>query len=64
MSKPSPWLQALTTVPTLGADEWRQLTLPVRWLMATRASVLLMTLMSAALGGLLALRYGGGDLLP
>lgn len=61
MSDTRAGLQALTTVPTISADEWRQTATPVRWLIATRASVLLMTLMSAALGGLLAMRDGGGD---
>ncbi|MEL7046910.1 MAG: prenyltransferase, partial [Pseudomonadota bacterium] len=64
MSNTRAGLEAIATVPSISAEEWRKLTVPVRWLIATRASVLLMTLMSAALGGLLAWRDGGGDLVP
>ena len=63
MSNTRKGLEALATVPTISAEKWQQTTAPVRWLIATRASVLIMTLMSAALGGLLALRDGGGDAL-
>lgn len=56
--------QALTTIPRLTREEWARLALPVRWLIATRASVLFMTLMSAALGGFLALRDGRAELIP
>jgi len=64
MSNTRTGLQALSTMPTLTRDDWQALTVPVRWLVATRASVLLMTIMSAALGGLLALRDGSAELLP
>jgi len=56
--------QALTTVPKLSAADWAALAVPVRWLIATRASVLFMTMMSAVLGGFLALRDGRGEFLP
>jgi 1,4-dihydroxy-2-naphthoate octaprenyltransferase len=52
------WLQAMVTVPSLAEGEWQQLDGITKWLIASRASVLLMTFMSAALGGLLAARYG------
>lgn len=58
------WWQAISTVPRLDAAQWTALALPVRWLIAVRGAVLFMTLMSAALGGLLALRDGNGELLP
>lgn len=57
------WWQALTTIPRLNATQWAGLSLPVRWLLAVRSSVLFMTLMSAAFGGLLAWRDGRGELL-
>ncbi|WP_279244372.1 prenyltransferase [Candidatus Litorirhabdus singularis] len=41
-------------MPQLSLQEWQRLDIVARWLVATRASVLFMTLMSAALGGLLA----------
>lgn len=46
---------SLTTVPRLTAEQWRALNPMVRWLIAVRASVLVMTFSAAALGGLLAL---------
>ena len=55
------WVQALNTMPKLTPDEWRELDVVSRWLIATRASVLFMTFMSAALGGLLAARDAGFD---
>ncbi len=55
------WLKALRTMPSVSADQWRQLDIIARWLIATRASVLLMTLSSAVIGGLLAWRDGHVD---
>ncbi|HQY69527.1 MAG TPA: prenyltransferase [Pseudomonadales bacterium] len=55
------FLEALRTVPRVDAAQWEQLSLPTRWAVAARASVLLMTFTSAALGGLLALREPGFD---
>jgi 1,4-dihydroxy-2-naphthoate octaprenyltransferase len=48
----------MVTVPSLSEGEWEQLDIVSRWLIASRFSVLFMTFMSAALGGLLAARYG------
>ncbi|WOJ95526.1 prenyltransferase [Congregibacter brevis] len=62
MNESPTWWQAVTTVPRLKPGQWQTLALPVRWLLAVRSSVLFMTLMSAALGGLLAWRDGRGDL--
>ena len=58
---PRVWAQALNTMPKLTPDEWGELDLVARWLIATRASVLFMTFMSAALGGLLAAADGVFD---
>ena len=58
------WRHALTTVPRLSRDQWQQLGLPLKWLLAVRGAVLFMTVMSAALGGLLAWRDGTGEVLP
>ena len=55
---PKVWAQALNTMPKLTPDEWGRLDVVARWLIATRASVLFMTFMSAALGGLLAAADG------
>jgi 1,4-dihydroxy-2-naphthoate octaprenyltransferase len=55
------WGQALNTMPKLSLQEWQSLDIIARWLIATRAPVLFMTFMSAALGGLLAARDGMFD---
>jgi 1,4-dihydroxy-2-naphthoate octaprenyltransferase len=52
------WAQALQSMPRLSPQEWRELDPFARWLTATRASVLFMTLTAAALAGLLAARDG------
>jgi 1,4-dihydroxy-2-naphthoate octaprenyltransferase len=57
------WGQALNTMPKLSPEEWQNLDIVSRWLVATRASVLFMTFMSAALGGLLAARESEVDWL-
>lgn len=51
------WKQALTTMPRISDEQWQQLNGFNRWLLAIRASVLLMTLSSAMLAGLLAWHF-------
>jgi 1,4-dihydroxy-2-naphthoate octaprenyltransferase len=53
------WRKALQVIPSVSKDEWNRLDLVSRWLIATRAAVLIMTFISAALAGLLALRDTG-----
>mgnify|MGYP001319104497 FL=1 len=53
------WLKALQIIPRLSAGEWKKLDVISRWLVATRAAVLVMTFFSAAIAGLLAARDGG-----
>lgn len=48
----SMWGKALKTIPRLSREEWEQLDVVSRWLVSTRAAVLLMTAMSGLLGGL------------
>jgi len=55
------WGKALRGIPRLGKDEWVRLDLFSRWLIATRAAVLIMTLLSAAIAGILAYRAGMFD---
>ncbi len=50
------WLKALQTMPRLSRKEWDRLDLLSRWLVATRAAALIMSLTSAGIGGLLALQ--------
>jgi 1,4-dihydroxy-2-naphthoate octaprenyltransferase len=56
---PSMWSKALRgLVARMEPQEWNGLDVIARWLIATRAQVLIMTFISAAIGGLLALRAG------
>ena len=52
------WLKALKVMPRLSRKEWDGLDVLSRWLVATRAAALVMSLISAGIGGLLALRDG------
>ncbi len=58
----SMWWKALRIIPRIDRAEWQKLDVISRWLIATRAAVLLMTFISAAIPGLLALRTGQFDL--
>jgi 1,4-dihydroxy-2-naphthoate octaprenyltransferase len=53
VAPPKMWAQALTTVPNVDV---RQVDAVSRWLILMRASVLVMTVISAIIGGLLAVR--------
>jgi len=52
------WWKALRIIPRIDRAEWQKLDIISRWLISTRAAVLLMTFISAAIPGLLALRTG------
>ena len=52
------WGKALRTIPRLTPDEWRALDVVSRWLVASRAAVLVMTVTSAAMAGMWAWRNG------
>lgn len=54
----SMWWKALRIIPRITSEEWRRLDVISRWLISTRAAVLLMTFISATIPGLLALRAG------
>jgi 1,4-dihydroxy-2-naphthoate octaprenyltransferase len=53
----NPGIKALTRMPHVTADEWKTLSTISRWLIATRAAVLIMTFISAAIAGLVAFRH-------
>lgn len=55
---PSMWLRALQVIPKISREEWDRLDILSRWLIATRAAVLILTFLSAAVAGLLAARDG------
>jgi len=48
------WIKALRVIPRISKTEWDELDLVSRWLIATRAAVLVMTFTSALVAGLLA----------
>ncbi len=50
------WVRALQGVPRISKDDWEHLDLVSRWLIATRAMALVLSFISAAIAGLLALQ--------
>jgi 1,4-dihydroxy-2-naphthoate polyprenyltransferase len=58
------WRKALNVIPDVSKDEWAKLDVISRWLISTRAAVLIMTFISAALAGLFALRDQAFQFLP
>ena len=50
------WGRALRVIPRISKEEWNGLDVVSRWLIATRSAVLVMTLISSTIAGLLALR--------
>ena len=52
------WRKALQVIPHVSKDEWNHLDLISRWLISTRAAVLIMTFISAAIGGIFAFQHG------
>jgi 1,4-dihydroxy-2-naphthoate polyprenyltransferase len=52
------WVKALQVIPRIEKDEWGRLDVVSKWLISTRAAVLIMTFISAAIAGLLALKAG------
>jgi len=55
------WIQALRVIPRIDLVEWRRLDVVSRWLIAARGAVLVITFISAGVGGLLAARAGAFD---
>lgn len=58
------WRKALNVIPEVSKAEWDQLDVISKWLISTRAAVLIMTFISAALAGLFAWRDGSFSFLP
>jgi 1,4-dihydroxy-2-naphthoate octaprenyltransferase len=52
----SMWRKALQVIPHVSKDEWNRLDVISKWLISTRAAVLVMTFLSAALAGIFAFR--------
>jgi 1,4-dihydroxy-2-naphthoate octaprenyltransferase len=55
------WLKALRVIPRIDKDEWNALDIISKWLISTRAAVLIMTFLSAALAGIFAAQVGQFD---
>jgi len=58
------WKKALNVIPEVSKEEWDRLDVISKWLISTRAAVLVMTFISAALAGLFAWRAGSFSFLP
>jgi 1,4-dihydroxy-2-naphthoate octaprenyltransferase len=58
------WQKALKVIPNVSKSEWDRLDIVSRWLISTRAAVLVMTAMSAILAGLFAWRDNSFTFLP
>jgi len=54
----SMWRKALQVIPRISKEEWDHLDVISRWLISTRAVVLIMTFLSGAIAGILAFRDG------
>src|SRR5512147_1389587 len=58
------WSKALRIIPRISKDEWNHLDVISKWLISTRAAVLIMTFISAAIAGLLAILAGKFNFVP
>jgi 1,4-dihydroxy-2-naphthoate octaprenyltransferase len=58
------WRKALNVIPEVSKPEWDRLDVISKWLISTRAAVLIMTFISAALAGLFAWRDHSFSFLP
>src|SRR5574342_1055738 len=58
------WRKALNVIPEVSKSEWDRLDVISKWLISTRAAVLIMTFISAALAGLFAWRDNSFSFLP
>src|SRR5512134_1531321 len=58
------WRKALNVIPEVSKDEWERLDVVSKWLISTRAAVLIMTFISAALAGLFAWRDNAFSFIP
>jgi len=58
------WKKALNVIPSVDKEEWSKLDIISKWLIASRAAVLIMTFLSGALAGIFALRDGAFSLIP
>lgn len=55
------WRKALQVIPHVSNEEWKKLDVISKWLISTRAAVLIMTFLSGAFAGIFAFRDGKFD---
>jgi len=55
------WRKALQIIPHVSKEEWQKLDVVSKWLISTRAAVLIMTFLSGAFAGIFAFRDGMFD---
>jgi 1,4-dihydroxy-2-naphthoate octaprenyltransferase len=55
------WRKALQVIPHVSNEEWQKLDVISKWLISTRAAVLIMTFLSGAFAGIFAFRDGNFD---
>ncbi|MCX8061490.1 MAG: prenyltransferase [Anaerolineales bacterium] len=60
----SMWIKALQIIPHVEKAEWQRLDVLSKWLISTRAAVLIMTFLSGAIAGILAYQQGDFSFLP
>ena len=58
------WRKALNVIPNVSREEWTHLDFVSKWLISTRAAVLVMTLISAMLAGFFAVRDSSFHFIP
>jgi 1,4-dihydroxy-2-naphthoate octaprenyltransferase len=56
------WAKALQVIPRISKEEWNRLDVISKWLISTRAAVLIMTFISSAIAGILAFQHGAFNL--
>lgn len=56
------WKKALQVIPRISPEEWNALDVISKWLISSRAAVLIMTFLSAAIAGILAIQDGSFNL--
>jgi len=56
------WIKAIRIIPRINKEEWDKLDIISKWLISTRSAVLVMTMLSSAVGGIFTLIDGKFDL--
>ena len=59
--QPRMWWKCVAGIPRVGPEQWRRLDLLSRWLIASRAGVMVITLLPCLIAGILAFRDGIWD---